>query len=86
MGLDEVKAVLFAFVEDAVVAGLLGLGACAAWLERLAVLSDRDIRGSGSNSRGRDDSGRSHCVWFVFYVRVVADVSLSPGRRMRMGR
>ena len=43
VGLDHVEAVFLAIVEDTLVASLLGLGACAAWLERLAIFSDHNI-------------------------------------------
>jgi len=75
VGLDHVKTVLLAEVENALVAGLLGLGASAAWLEGLAVLAD-----GGCGGRGRG------CLSFGCHCDVVCDWLLWRRRRWGEGK
>lgn len=59
MGLDQIAAILLAALENTLVARLLGFGAGAAGLERLAVLTDRKVTGSGGSRGDGGGGGRS---------------------------
>lgn len=58
VSVNEVLAVLLAFVKDALIAHLLGFWARTAWLERLAIFANRELTRMGRGSLDRFGHGR----------------------------